>query len=86
MEKELRIRNFIYNGFMVQTLEGYASYTGIFIRWTADPGIAEIRCSDGEMRCVPSCRIEGEIPSEPNYNELRAKGEPVLLFGNPSHS
>jgi hypothetical protein len=86
MRDVLRIRNFIYNGFMVQDLPGHASYTGEFLHWTSDPGIAAIKCSDGKIRLIPSCNIDGVIPPEPDYNELRAEGNKVDLFGASSNS
>lgn len=86
-EYPLIIHNFFYNGFYGQDREGYAKYTGKFIRWTNDPGIAEIECSDGKLRYIPSFAIENRslLPPEPDYKKMKEEGT-FLYFGYSSKS
>lgn len=81
----LKIRNFSYNGFCGKLLNGYAKYTGLFIKWTNDAGVALIKCSDGKERLVPSFALDGVTPPEPDYNKMKQEGT-FLYFGTPSNS
>jgi len=83
-----RVENFKYNGFMVESREGYAPYTAdTFIGWTNDPGVGEFKCSDGKERRIPSCQISTEyrksLPPRPKLNPLKGEG---VLFGRASES
>ena len=87
-EYPLQIHNFVYNGFFVQDRKGYAKYTGRFIKWTNDAGIAEIECSDDKLRYIPSCEIKDYskyLPHEPDYDKMKEEGT-FLWFGYPSQS
>lgn len=87
-EYPLKIRNFIYNGFYGQEKSGYTKYTGKFIKWTNDAGIAEIECSDGKHRYIPSWAITDSntlLPPQPDYKKMKEEGT-FMWFGYPSHS
>lgn len=84
----MKIRNFTYNGFCGSVLDGYASYIGEeFIEWTKNPGIAKIKCSDGQIRLIPSYAIESDepLPPGPDYKQLKQQVE-MLIFGSASSS
>ena len=82
------VENFNYNGFMTIPLEGFASYeVEEFIEWTNDPGIGRFKCSNGEIKLIPSCQLTREyvksLPEPPELKPLEGIG---VLFGEPSHS
>jgi len=81
----LPIQNWGYNGFSGSLKEGMAPFTGQFVRWTADPGVAEIRCSDGKTRYIPSYAIHGHKPPEPDYEKMKKNGQ-MAYFGKASSS
>ncbi len=80
----LALFNFEYNGFSGKVLPDSPEYTGKFIRWTSDPGIVLLGCSDGKERLVPTFAIDLSYVSlvlpqpEP--------GAPKTLFGAASRS
>lgn len=79
-----KVKNFTYNGFMGQEKKGYAPYKATFVKWTEDPGIMLMKCSDGKERLVPSFaipRMKG-IPKPPVFE----KGSKVFYWGLPSSS
>jgi len=80
-EVVFEVENFAYNGFSGQTLPGKAPYTATFIGWTADPGVANCRCSDGEVRLIPTFALVGDKGGLPKQ-DLSHK----LYFGARSHS
>jgi hypothetical protein len=82
---KIRIRNFEYNGFMGKTTGGWASFTGEFIRYTNDPGIALYKCSDSKERLIPGWAAEGHLPPQPNYDKMKKQGK-MLTFGYASGS
>ena len=51
------VNNFTYNGMFIYPKEGKAPYKAEFIKWTSDPGVAECKCDDGEIRLIPSCQL-----------------------------
>lgn len=79
----MRIKNFNYNGFCGKVLPGFAPYTGEFIEWTADPGIAKAACSDGKIRPIPTYAMEG-FKYEDHPKQTYENGK--LFFGFASHS
>jgi len=79
------IQNWWYNGFFGGLKAGYAPFLGEFIKWTPDPGIALIKCSDGEERHIPSYAIRSALPPEPNYTKMKKKGK-MWFFGFASGS
>lgn len=81
----LPIQNWSYNGFSGQLKEGLTSFTGKFIAWTNDPGIALIKCSDGKDRLIPSYAIPGHKPPQPNYEKMKKQGK-MYYFGHISSS
>ena len=92
VNKQLIIEKFEYNGFYVKSFNEIADYTGTFVEWTNDPGIAVVDCSDGTQRLIPSCcfspveegvRIEDIIPTPPELNPFEGKG---VFFGMPRSS
>ena len=78
----MKIRNFEYNGFFGRCLPGYAPYTGEFVEWTNDPGIAKFSCSDGKTRLIPSYAVEGGLPKKPDPDHEASE----LLYFGPSSS
>lgn len=80
----LTLRNFEYNGFFGKELPGSPEYTGKFVKWTNDPGIVLLACSDGKERLVPTFAIDLSYISlvlpqpEP--------GAPKTMFGAASRS
>lgn len=83
--KAMPIQNWSYNGFGGELLDGLASFTGEFIAWTSDPGVALIKCSDGENRRIPSYAIPGHMPPQPNYEKMKKHGK-MYYFGHASSS
>lgn len=83
MEKEFEVKNFVYNGFSGKSLPGMASYKAKFLNWTADPGIARFRCSDGDLRLIPTFALKdlnsGDLPTQ-------TYGNNKVIFGVPSRS
>lgn len=75
------INNYKYNGFMGNTMPGIAPFTAKFVKWSGDPGVAIMDCSDGKQRYIPTFAILGDfiIPRKEEYN----KG---ILFGHSSNS
>jgi len=55
------ILNFEYNGFMGQTKKGIAPYKARFVKWSGDPGVAIMECSDGKIRYIPTFAIPGSV-------------------------
>jgi len=87
-EYPLKIHNYIYNGFYGHETKGWAKYTGRFIKWINDPGIAEVECSDDKLRYIPAWAIEDypeHLPSMPDYDKMKKEGT-FLWFGYPSKS
>ena len=80
----IKIKNFEYNGFFGKEGKGFAPYTGKFVKWTSDPGIAEISCSDGKTRYVPTFAMDHAFLTFvlPQPEPKSAKS----LFGVPSGS
>jgi len=80
----LVMNNFEYNGFFGRELPGHTEYTGRFVKWTGDPGIVLITCSDGKDRIVPTFAID--LP----YFSLAAPqptpGASNVVFGTPAKS
>ena len=54
----LALLNFEYNGFSGKELPESPGYTGRFVKWTDDPGIVLLSCSDGKERLVPTYAID----------------------------
>lgn len=82
--EDMKVLNFIYNGFCGNTTGGYAKYTARFLSWTDDPGIARCECSDGKERLIPTFALEGfdfEANPEPDY-----KAGNYRIFGTPCRS
>lgn len=50
----MAVRNFTYNGFFGELLDGTAPYLAMFVEWTRDPGVAVCACTDGHERRIPS--------------------------------
>lgn len=78
------VTSFTYNGFYV-TMDSKgpkANYRAKFIKWTGDPGIAQMYCSDGMMRNIPSCAINNQqlLPKDETPKEKK------ILFGEPATS
>jgi hypothetical protein len=82
------VENFVYNGFSVRPLKGFAKYKVVkLLTWTKDPGIGRFSCSDGIERLIPSCCLSQDflkdLPKAEDLNVFEGKG---MLFGIPSHS
>lgn len=76
------INNFKYNGFMGVSVPGKASYTAKFNKWTNDPGIVQMDCSDGRLRfiptyAIPDCSLLPKQIIDPDKKEI---------FGRPCYS
>ncbi len=82
---KLRIKKFTYNGFGGQITGGWAPFTGEFIRYTNDPGVALHKCSDGKERLIPGWAVEGPLPPQPDYKKMEKQGK-MLWFGYASSS
>jgi len=74
------VENFIYNGFSVMSKPGNAKYTAEFIKWTNDPGIALCKCSDGNIRNIPSCCLKGNLDNLPKQEKTG------VIFGESCNS
>lgn len=77
------VRNFEYNGFMGKMLPGVAEYRAQFLRWSGDPGVAVMICSDGKERFIPTFAIEGAHLALPMDD---TEFEDKVMFGCPSNS
>lgn len=75
------IKNFKYNGFIGQNLDGIAPYKAVFIKWSGDPGIAQMMCSDRQTRLIPTFALKGHGYSLP-YDNTKNK----VIFGTASKS
>ena len=82
---KLTILRYVYNGFSGELIGGQACFLGEFIKWTSDPGVAVIKCSDNKTRTIPSFAIEGHLPPTPNYHRMKKKNK-MTYFGHPSKS
>jgi len=74
---------FNYNGFMgTHTEEKLMKYKAKFIRWSGDPGVAIMMCSDNIERNIPTYAIDYSflLPKD------ETKQEDKLLFGRGSKS
>ncbi len=73
------VTTFKYNGlYVTMNKKGTKTdYRAKFIRWTGDPGIAQMYCSDGMMRNIPSCAITSRdlLPKDETPKEKK------ILFG-----
>lgn len=79
----MNIKNYVYNGFFVNLLPGMAPYTGEFVEWTRDPGVARVMCSDETVRKIPTCCIEDfKVADYPKQTYEHGK----IIFGEPSRS
>ena len=76
------ISNFSYNGFMGQQKEGIAPYTAKFVKWSGDPGVAIMNCSDGKERYIPTYAVSGWALLPKDCTSISNK----TLFGRPSSS
>ena len=76
------ISNFSYNGFMGTQEKGMAPYTAKFIKWSGDPGVVIMNCSDGKERYIPTYAVGGWalFPKDPTKTGNKT------LFGRPSNS
>jgi hypothetical protein len=84
LEFPFRIRNFEYNGFFGKDLEGFAPYWCKFVRWSGDPGVAVMQCSDGRERLIPTFALPAGVSIVlPDDN---TRQEDKILFGRPSQS
>lgn len=82
------VENFYYNGFGVESIEGFAPYEVIaFLEWTNDPGIGTFKCSDGQTRLIPCCQLTTEFlndcPARPKLDPFKGNG---VFFGLSSKS
>jgi hypothetical protein len=80
----LALFNFEYNGFFGKELPGSPEYTGKFVKWTSDPGIVLLACSDGKDRLVPTYAID-----LPYFSLVAPQPKPrtqTTLFGSASRS
>lgn len=75
-----RVENFDYNGFAMKHLPGFAPYSAAFVEWTADPGVAKMKCSDGKDRLIPVMALETDLFLP------KAERKETVLFGAPSSS
>ncbi|RLF87253.1 hypothetical protein DRN34_02245 [Thermococci archaeon] len=60
-----------------------APYRAQFIRWSGDPGVAVMQCSDGKERFIPTFALRGAYLALPNDNTAF---EDKLMFGRVSNS
>ncbi len=86
--KTNQVRNFFYNGFIVNVLTGFAPWSvKSIVGWTNDPGIIRVLGTDDKEHLVPSCCLDKnlKLPVEPELkpNIVGGKGE---IFGKPSKS
>ncbi len=87
-EYPLKIHNFVYDGFCGKETKGWTKYTGRFVKWTNDAGIAEIECSDGKSRYIPGWAIKDylkHLPLMPDYDKMKKEGT-FMWLGYPSKS
>ena len=84
MEFDMRVKNFVYNGFCGQDRPGFAPYQAAFITWTNDPGIIRVACSDGKERLVPSFALPDLDREAHPY--VKIPEDRKMIFGYPSSS
>jgi hypothetical protein len=61
-------------------------YRAAFDCWTGDPGVAMMKCSDGERRFIPTFAIKYSFATLPNdLTRVHGDGAPVF-FGSASKS
>jgi hypothetical protein len=89
--EEVQIENFDYNGMFVNSRPGLARYKVKFNKWTNDPGIMLMDCSDGSQRLVPSCCLASKInvpKQEIKMNPKTGMADVIsgTPFGTPSNS
>lgn len=75
------IKNFKYDGFMGRLAKNFAVYRAAFVNWSNDPGTANMLCSDGQYRLIPTFALKGGGISLP-YNDTKNKS----MFGVKSKS
>ncbi len=84
---EYNIEKFTYNGFFGQSLPGIAKYKVKFNKWSLDPGIILMDCSDGMQRLIPSWAMIGENDLPKQDIKINSKtGMAEVLFGMASKS
>lgn len=78
---------FEYNGFMGRSDKSKRMpYNARFKRWSGDPGIALMECSDGKARHIPTYAMKHSFVTLPNdMTRVESNGEPVF-FGPASKS
>ena len=78
---------FEYNGFGgTSNKDVIMPYTARFYRWSGDPGVAVMRCSDGKERYIPTYAMKWSGITLPNdMTRVKADGGPVF-FGHASKS
>lgn len=81
-----RVRNFDYDGFGGQLLEGDAPYTAELIEWTLDPGVGRFRCSDGKERLIPTFALPADHSEWEKPASAPSDYSPLCFIGAPSKS
>jgi hypothetical protein len=78
---------FEYNGFFGKaTRERLMSYRARFTKWSGDPGIAKMACSDGQERYIPTYAMPHSFACLPNDMTRVENDGGAMLFGAPSKS
>lgn len=81
-----KVRNFEYDGFGCAIKKGFAPYTATLVKWTLDPGVGLLNCTDGVERLIPICVLpdfKGDWVKPP---DAPVGYSPLLYVGEPSKS
>ena len=80
------VYKFTYDGFGGQVNKNVIMpYTARFKKWSGDPGVALMICSDGTKRWIPSFALKFLLALPNDFTRLE-KPEKVTLIGQPSNS
>ncbi len=85
-EYPFKVRKFSYNGFFGKLESEFAPYKARFIKWSGDPGVAVMKCSDGKKRLIPTFAMPGTSWCLPNDMTRVENDGKVVFFGAPSQS
>jgi hypothetical protein len=86
----MQVLDFNYNGFAVKVEKTVAAFTAEFVEWTADPGVARCKCSDGTTRLIPTCALiefrREDFPEQDNSRARKISRKSGIYLGIPSSS
>lgn len=86
-EFPFEVIEFSYNGFMGKSNKDVLMpYRARFVKWSGDPGVAVMACSDGEERYIPTYAMPHAHFCLPNdMTRVEGDGQPTF-FGSASKS